>query len=85
MRGVSFEDKYKKPSPVRVSQRADSFGLSTFLLKNRLAKNAKAAKKMSNLIMLVAVIVFTIFILVINSRDGDSIDEKYYYNPAMAD
>jgi len=80
------KDEYSKPNPVQTKVRADSFGLSTFLIKRGYVTNIRAAKRLSNLLLLALVIMLCTVILVMNSGSEDTeIDEKYYYDPTLTD
>ena len=76
------EEEYAKPNPIETKVRADSFGLSTFLLKHGIAPDVRSAKRLSRIIMLVTILVSFILIIILNTGGGESaIDDKYRYDP----
>jgi hypothetical protein len=78
------QDEYTIQNPVQTKVRADSFGLSTFLIKKGFVKHIRSAKRLSNLLM-VAVVILCIVILAIRAGGNQTIvDDKYYYDPATA-
>lgn len=80
------EEDQRRSRPTRPNLHTDSFGLSTFLVKQGLVKNIRSAKRLSNIIMLAVVIIAFIVILILNtSGSKSSIDEKYFYDPTLVD
>jgi hypothetical protein len=76
------EEEYAKPSSIQTKARADSFGLSTFLIKHGIAPDVRSAKRLSRFIMLAIIILSFILIVVLNTGGGESaIDDKYRYDP----
>jgi hypothetical protein len=87
MSELKFSDEqYSKPNLIQKSVRADSFGISTFLIKKGIVKNIRAAKRLSNLFMMVFILIALLLIIISNvSRSESNIDEKYYYDPTQID
>lgn len=67
-------------------KRADSFGLSTFLVRKGYVSDIRTAKRLSNLLMVIFIIAALLFIIIFNAAGSkNSVDEKYYYDPTVTD